>query len=133
MFNMKRSVDNELLVFKSKQLMKSVVKRLDLDISYSIREGLRTVELYSHSPVVVRFPEANENLEFGLTVVPVSDKEVSLSGFFSEELEEEGQVQEDQTLTVALNDTVSTPIGKVVVTPSLYYTDLYYGSEINSF
>ena len=36
MFNMKRSVDNELLVFKSKQLMKSVVKRLDLDISYSI-------------------------------------------------------------------------------------------------
>ena len=130
MFNMKRSVDNELLVFKSKQLMKSVVKRLDLDISYSIREGLRTVELYSHSPVVVRFPEANENLEFGLTVVPVSDKEVSLSGFFSEELEEEGQVQEDQTLTVALNDTVSTPIGKVVVTPSLYYTDLYYGSEI---
>lgn len=28
MFNMKRSVDNELLVFKSKQLMKSVVKRL---------------------------------------------------------------------------------------------------------
>ena len=130
MFNMKRSVDNELLVFKSKQLMKSVVKRLDLDISYSIREGLRTVELYSHSPVVVRFPEANENLEFGLTVVPVSDKEVSLSGFFSEELEEEGQVLEDQTLTVALNDTVSTPIGKVVVTPSLYYTDLYYGSEI---
>ena len=130
MFNMKRSVDNELLVFKSKQLMKSVVKRLDLDISYSIREGLRTVELYSHSPVVVRFPEANESLEFGLTVVPVSDKEVSLSGFFSEELEEEGQVLEDQTLTVALNDTVSTPIGKVVVTPSLYYTDLYYGSEI---
>ena len=57
MFNMKRSVDNELLVFKSKQLMKSVVKRLDLDISYSIREGLRTLELYSHSPVVVRFPE----------------------------------------------------------------------------
>lgn len=52
-----------------------------------------------------------------MTVVPVSDKEVSLSGFFSEELEEEGQVLEDQTLTVALNDTVSTPIGKVVVLP----------------
>ena len=42
MFNVKSNVDNEVLVFKSKRLMSVVAERLNLDISYTIKDGLRT-------------------------------------------------------------------------------------------
>ncbi|MDR3268212.1 MAG: polysaccharide biosynthesis tyrosine autokinase [Tannerella sp.] len=113
-FNVVRNVDNELLVFKSKQLMSNVVKRLHLDISYTVKEGLRTKELYIRSPLIVQFPEVEDRQTFSLTVTPLSGKKALISGFPGNPGEE---------ITVQLNDTVMTPIGKIIVTPSLYYTD----------
>lgn len=122
MFNVKSNVDNEVLVFKSKRLMNSVAERLNLDISYTESEGLRTVELYTQSPVVVQFPEAEATQSFSLTVTPVSAEEVMLSDF---------PTDESKVLKVALNDTVATPVGKLIVTPTLYYTDKYFGKPVS--
>ncbi len=37
---------------------------------------------------------------------------------------------EAKSLKVALNDTVSTPVGKLVVTPTLYYADKDFGKAV---
>ena len=58
LFGGARNVDNEVLVFQARSLMEKVVDRLSLDYSYKIQKGLRTVELYSHSPLKVAFPDA---------------------------------------------------------------------------
>ena len=77
-----RNVDNEVLVFKANRLMEKVVQRLNLDINYSVKQGLRTVDLYTQSPVNLSFPEAEEAEAFALTVTPLSAKEVMLSDFW---------------------------------------------------
>ncbi len=120
LFNVKRNVDNEILVFKSKQMMMNVARRLHLDISYTEKVGLRTLELYTKSPVILQFPEAEESQMFTFDVVPLSEEEVLLTNF--------PDIYKD--LKVTLNDTVIFPFGKVIVTPSLYYTKDHYNSPI---
>ncbi len=126
MLNSMSSVDNEVLIFKSKRLMMEVARRLKLDISYRRKGKLRDWELYTHSPVQVSFPEATEQMSLALNITPLSEKEVLLSGF----PEQPDSVKTVERMTVALNDTVETPVGKLVVTPSLYYSENYYGIPI---
>jgi len=57
MFSIKSNVDNEILIFHSRQLMAEVARRLRLDLSYTVKKGLRPVELYTHTPVSVVFPD----------------------------------------------------------------------------
>ena len=121
MFNVKSNVDNEVLVFKSKRLMSIVAERLNLDIGYTVKEGLRTVELYTQSPIAVQFPEAEATQAFSLNVTPLTETEVMLSDFSTDET---------KMLKVVLNDTVITSIGKLVVTPTLYYSDKYFGKPV---
>jgi capsular exopolysaccharide synthesis family protein len=112
--NVKRSVDNELIVFKSKQLMNHVVNRLYLDISYTVKKGLRTDELYTRSPVVLRFPDAEDTQTFSLEVTPLSGMKAVLSAFSDHPGKE---------MIVSMNDTVVTPLGRITVAPSRYYTE----------
>ncbi len=121
MFNVKRNVDNEMLIFKSKQLMRNVAKRLHLDISYTRKEGLRTVELYTSSPIIVQFPEVEESQSFSFKATPVSSEEIILNEFSDHTAEE---------MRVLLNDTIITPIGKVIITPSLYFTEESFDTPI---
>ena len=106
-FGTKRNVDNEVLVFKSRRLMTEVARNLHLDVSYTVKDGLRTVELYTQSPVLLSFPDAEEAQAFSLQAVPVSGKEVVLSGFTLGDQE----VSDGKPMKVALNDTVTTPVG----------------------
>ena len=130
MLGIQRNVDNEVIVFKTYRLMEKVARRLHLDISYTEKRGLRTVELYRQSPVTLSFPDASETQSFSLTVVPVSKDKVRLSDFVT--VNEAGELVEiEKPQQVVLNDTVATPIGRVVVQPSLYYTDTYYNKEVH--
>ena len=121
MLNLSSTVDNEVLIFKSKRLMIEVARKLKLDITYSRRGKFRDWDLYSTTPVILTFPEALETSAFSLKVTPLDTKQVLLSGF--PEQEGTSSVKE---LKANLNDTVNTPVGKLVVTPSLYYTPEYY-------
>lgn len=126
LFGSKRNVDNEVLVFKSRRLMTEVARNLHLDVSYTVKDGLRMVELYTQSPVQLSFPDAEEAQAFSLKAVPVSGKEVILSGFTLGGQE----VADGKPVKVALNDTVTTPVGRVVVVPSLYYGDKYFNTVV---
>lgn len=126
MLNTMSSVDNEVLIFKSKRLMIEVARRLKLDVSYKRRGKFRDWELYTKSPVQVSFPEATEQMSLALTVTPLSEKEVLLSNF----PEQPDGVKTVESMKIALNDTVDTPVGKLVVAPGLYYSEDYYGIPI---
>ena len=129
LFGGKRNVDNEVLVFQSRHLMEEVAHRLHLDMSYKVKNGLRNDELYTHAPVTVSFPEAEERQVIRVVVTPVDSIMVRLSGFSL--AVGGGEVHSEEVLDVRLNDTVSTPIGPMVITPTLYYTDVFYGRSVN--
>lgn len=116
------NVSNEILQFQSHKLMRDVVNRLNANVCYTIMDGLREEELYSQAPVKVSFPEAEDHHTFSLTVSAVNDKGVKLSGFSTD--------AGGQEVLAALGDTVQTPIGKLVVTPTLYYTDKWYNVPV---
>ncbi|MDR0995656.1 MAG: chromosome partitioning protein ParA, partial [Tannerella sp.] len=113
LFDIKRNVDNEVIVFQSEALMRQVVKRLHLDLSYSRHEGLRQVELYTASPVRLDFPDASPEQSFALVATPWDEKHVLLSGFSG--------APYARPLKVLLGDTVQTPLGHVICYPTLSY------------
>lgn len=119
--SVKNNVENELSVLRSKRLMLEVVRRLDLDVSYRVRSGLRDYVLYNQSPIKVAFPDMNENHQVALEAVPLSEQEISLSGTFNEQ---------DWKVKGRLNDTIATPAGRMVVAPTFYYTPDYKGQAI---
>ncbi|MDH6312723.1 tyrosine-protein kinase Etk/Wzc [Parabacteroides sp. PFB2-10] len=129
MFNMKRNVDNEVLVFKSRRLMRETARKLNLDVSYTVKEALRTQELYTRAPISASFPEVDEMESFSFVATLTSDKEVSLTDFriITESGEE---LYLEESYKTLLNDTLQTAIGPLVVTPTLYFTDSYLHTPV---
>lgn len=120
------SVDNEILSIKSRRLMEEVVRRLKLDISYKGHGKFRYWEMYNLSPVIAEFPGDTDFRSFSFIVTPLNEKEVRLSGFNGNIV---SAVDKDYSMTVLLNDTTDTPIGKVFITPSLNYDKSWYNTE----
>ena len=56
-------MSNEILQLKSQQLMKEVVKTLDADVSYSVRDRLRFIELFNVTPVRMHFERNDEDFK----------------------------------------------------------------------
>ncbi len=71
------------------------------------------MRLYTHAPVTVSFPEAEERQVIRVVVTPVDSATVRLSGFSL--AVGGGGVHSEEVLDVHLNDTVSTPIGPMVL------------------
>ena len=123
-----RNVDNEMLVFQSRSLVEKVVRRLSLDKSYKINDGLRKIELYTKSPVEVNFETAADGQYFSFEVMPLDSTQVELKDFV---LAAAGsQILDDTKIVATLGDTINTPVGRLVVTPTLYYADVYYDEPI---
>lgn len=53
-FGGNKLVENELEIIKSQTLMEQVIKELKLDVAYKAKDGLRTINLYKSSPVVIK-------------------------------------------------------------------------------
>ncbi|WP_439583479.1 GumC family protein [Dyadobacter bucti] len=68
-FGGNKLVENETEVIRSLPLMEQVIKNLRLDLSYTATDGLKTINLYKRSPVVLK-PEiiTDEGLEEPLVV-----------------------------------------------------------------
>lgn len=111
------SMSNEILQLKSRQLMGEVVKTLDADISYTVKDKLRSVELYDQSPVRLHLKRDEADMErFHLVLVPLTDSRIQLRA-------------DGHTLTVATGDTVSISGLSMVFSPTPSYQQ-YIGKEI---
>lgn len=107
------SVDNEILVFKSKRLMTEVVRRLKLDVDYTKKDHFTSRPLYKSTPVTLSFPDSEENSSFSLDMTPMAGGVVKLSNF------EFAKERVEREVTAHVGDTVNTPIGRVVVVENL--------------
>ena len=119
----KVNVANEILQFRSKKLMREVVQRVHADVSYQIKDGLRSNELYNESPVLVSLPDALPEQSFSFTMTLKDAKKVTLSDFSG--------IEAKPSYEVALNDTVAIIEGmNVVVTATNYLRDSWLNTPI---
>lgn len=119
----KVNVANEILQFRSKKLMREVVQRVHADVSYQIKDGLRSNELYNESPVLVSLPDALPEQSFSFTMTLKDAKTVTLSDFSG--------IEAKPSYEVALNDTVAIIEGmNMVVTATNYLRDSWLNTPI---
>lgn len=119
----KVNVANEILQFRSKKLMREVVQRVHADVSYQIKDGLRSNELYNESPVLVSLPDALPEQSFSFTMTLKDAKTVTLSDFSG--------IEAKPSYEMALNDTVAIIEGmNVVVTATNYLRDSWLNTPI---
>lgn len=119
----KVNVANEILQFRSKKLMREVVQRVHADVSYQIKDGLRSNELYNESPVLASLPDALPEQSFSFTMTLKDAKTVTLSDFSG--------IEAKPSYEVALNDTVAIIEGmNVVVTATNYLRDSWLNTPI---
>ena len=117
------NVENEILIFKSLHLAQMVVKQLNLEVSYQAETFWRPVDLYGKTPVTVGFADDTDlACRFRLALLP--NKKVELKELFYK-----GE-QLDFQKSFALNETVQTPVGNIVVKPTSFYSGDCIGQEL---
>lgn len=119
LFQSNTNINNELIALKSPAVMTEVVKRLNLDMNYYIPGRFHKQVAYGGNlPATVTLPDLpeNETVHFRLRIAP--DSTVLLSEFVRN-----GAKLEDAEASGRLLDTVSTPLGRLVITPAYAYAD----------
>jgi len=114
------SVASEILQLRSKELMRQTIGRVEADVSYSVKRGLRVYELYKKSPVKVQLIGKSPDAGYAFTVTPLDTKTVMLKNWD----ETNGEIK------VALNKEVKTPFGRVFITPNENYKKATFGEDI---
>ncbi len=112
------NVNNELLAMRMPSAIKEVVKRLGLDTDYRVNGFLHKETLYGKElPVKVVLPglEDTESVSFTIQLLPGG--KVELDDFKSSERD-----LESETVTGTLNDTLQTPLGKIIPVPTPFYS-----------
>lgn len=112
------NVNNELLAMRMPSAVKEVVKRLGLDTDYRVNGFLHKETLYGKElPVKVVLPglEDAESVSFTIQLLPGG--KVELDDFKSSERD-----PESGTVTGTLNDTLQTPLGKIIPVPTPFYS-----------
>lgn len=117
------SIENEVYILRSYQLLQEVVKRLHLDVNYTVRNRFRDDNLFGSLPFEVCFLDTHPEFS-NLSVVLVGDKGCQLS-----QLEVNGQ-ETDFSKAIAFNDTISTPAGRIWIVPVVENIQKYRGKEI---
>ena len=116
------NVNNEIVNFKSPDLMLQVVKNLKLNIDYKKPGKMHNWTLYgSQLPVNIEFLTLGDNDYATLTIHPKDSASVQLSDFT---LKKE-KLRSDKIL-VHLGDTVQTPLGDVCVSRTLFADNIVF-------
>jgi tyrosine-protein kinase Etk/Wzc len=112
---------NEIISLQSPSNMLEVVKGLHLDMNYKIKGTFHEIVLYGKSlPIEVSMPDLNQDETAAVTVNLNESGVVELSDF-----KRNGVENTDKIIKARLGSVVSSPIGKIIVTPSQYYVGKY--------
>lgn len=119
LFKNKTNIQNEITTLKSTDLMDEVVRRLGLDVNYYIPGRFHdTVAYGSNLPIKVSMPDFNENGSASFNINITADNNVRISN-----LKSDGITYKDDTYEGALNDTITTGIGPIIVFPTNVYSN----------
>ena len=118
------NVSNEILQFRSKKLLREVIRRVHADVNYKVKDKFRQLELYSQSPVAVSFPDATPSQYISMTVTPVTADSVRV-------VLHNGKRGESKT-GARIADTLSIGNGQhAVITLTNYYNNSWNGRDIH--
>lgn len=124
LFQPNTNVNNELVSLQSPAVMYDVVKRLHLEVDYSTEGSFYAQVRYGQNlPVTVSFAGLADNETAALTVEPVQSKGIKLKAFVHNGEKVDGEV------VGTLNDSLVTPIGKIVIRPAAAFVDWQKSSE----
>jgi len=115
--NMSSSAKNEVEAFKSVSLIREVVSEMNMLIRYSQKKVLTTIRLYDRLPVEAIFPNSSEDESFNFRVELSDDNSVVLSKF------EYRKNKYQQKIVGKFGETIKTPIGDVIMSPTRYYQE----------
>lgn len=122
-FRSNTNINNEITTLKSPTLMTDVIKRLRLNETYTIREGLKNVELYKETPVTVSLHYAvKKPLSFDITLIDNDNYEISSIQYGSDEY--------DAEIRGRIGQSVKTPIGAMTVNVTKKARKKYIGTTI---
>ena len=124
LFEGTNNVNNEAIILKSIKIMSETVRRLKLDVSYTVKDRLRTMDLYMNSPVAFTFIDAEDTHWVSLKAKLLHDNEVAIWDF----MHKDGEFKDVRI--AKLNDTIDTPAGRIVATPTLWYDESWFGNTI---
>lgn len=122
-FKSNTNINNELLTLKSPTLMTEVVKRLGLNEIYTVRRGLKRIELYKSSPILVTYLfDDKKSVSFDIEVG--AQNKFYLSNFIvaGEETEER--------LEGIIGDSIQTSAGTLAISLTSQYENSFTGSTI---
>jgi len=124
LFQSNTNVNNELISLQSPAVMFDVVKRLHLEVDYATDGSFYPQVRYGQNlPLTVSFAGLGDNETAALTVESVRPQGIKLTSFMHNGEKVDGEV------IGALNDSLTTPIGKVVIRPAAGYVDWQKSSE----
>ncbi len=124
LFQSNTNVNNELVSLQSPAVMYDVVKRLHLEVDYFTEGSFYPQVRYGQNlPVTVSFSGLGDNETAALTVEPVQSKGIKLTSFKHNGEKVDGEV------VGTLNDSLVTPIGKIVIRPAAAFVDWQKSSE----
>lgn len=111
------NIQNEMTNFKAKDLTEEVVRRLGLDISYYHSGTFHDVVAYgSDLPVKVKIVDFPEESWLSMNIEVSSQGKVTIK-----DLKGSGNEEFKQSFTGMLTDSIKTPLGNIVATPTDYY------------
>ncbi len=120
------NVANEVLQFKSATLMTEVVKRLDANMCYSVKDTLRQRELYSSSPIKATIGGIHPERPLRFNVVPLDSTHVAITDITGVALQADKRYKLQLGTTMKLDDEGLT----LTVSPTRHYTPQWRGREI---
>ena len=114
LFRTKSNVNNEMQSMQSPAVMLDVVRRLKLNVDYRTDGRFYRQVLYGNNcPYSVTFADLQDNEPAKLTILPADEPgSVKLTDFVR------GDSESDLEITARLNDSIETPAGRIVVSPS---------------
>ena len=108
---------DEIAILRSPDLMRDVVRKLNLEMSYKTKGKFRDIDLYgSQLPVEVSMPDIEENETASFKLTFDKNGEFELSDLFLR-----GKKLNHQPIRGRLGTVVKTPLGRIEVTPAKAY------------
>lgn len=117
LFQSINNINNELIAIKSPSIMADVVKRMKLDINYYTPGSFHDNIAYgSNLPIEVVPLDLKESESASFIVNMKEDESISISKIILN-----GEEIEAKDVIGAISDTISTPVGRIIVLKSDYY------------
>jgi uncharacterized protein involved in exopolysaccharide biosynthesis len=137
------NIQNELLSITSPTVIYEVVKRLGLNVNYSVPGTLYPVQLYgSNLPITLKFIDLTDDQGGGLKATLYANGKMELSDFVGGDIEEGSA--DGKTVVIKdyhKMDTIKTPLGKIAYAPNADYRgqiteatsiNVFHGSVTNT-